>query len=279
LVGYLGKTLLPTSLAVFYPHPHVGLGTWPVAGAALLLACITAGALLTAKRAPFFIVGWLWYLGTLAPVIGIVQVGEQAMADRYTYLPLVGVFIAVAWGLCALASAARPARYAVAAAVAAWLVTLLAVTRVQVRTWAGSVALFEHALAVTSDNWMAHNNLGSILSDASRTDEAIAHFGEVLRIRPDFPEGRYNLGLVLERTGRHLEAIGHYQEALRLRPGYTDARFNLGNALLHAGRLAEAIEQYQEVLRLDPGFVGAATNLRLARGRADRAAEGAREKN
>ena len=291
--AYLGKTMWPSSLAVFYPYGHPGLATWQVAASALLLAAVSALALWLARKAPFIVFGWLWYLGTLVPVIGLVQVGEQAMADRYTYVPLIGVFIAIVWGVVRVIErtvepaiggsvargpsdrviASRPIGYAFGVVGVLALVPLFVLTRVQTGYWANDLTLFRHALSVTTDNWMAHNNLGGVFSESGRTGEAISQFEEALRIRPDYAEASYNLGLVMERAGRHAEAIEQYGRALKLRPDYAEAYYNLGNSLLHAGRPAEAVEPYERSLRLKPDDAQAQNNLGIALGRLGRTAE------
>jgi protein O-mannosyl-transferase len=271
--GYLGKTLWPVSLAVFYPYPHMGLGSPAVLASALVLAVVTVVALRFETTAPYVAFGWLWYLGTLVPVIGLVQVGEQSMADRYTYVPLIGIFVAIAWGLAELASRSRAARLLVTTAAACSIAGLFAATTIQVRTWADSVSLFTHALAVTKDNWTAHNNLGGVFSDQGKLDLAIAQFEETLRIRPAFAEGHYNLASALERSGRHDESIAQYLEALRLRPDYAEAHYNLANTQLHAGRLPEAIEHYESGLRLRPDDANAHNNLAIALNRSGRREE------
>jgi tetratricopeptide (TPR) repeat protein len=272
-VSYLGKAVWPTALAIFYPHRHVGLLTWAVAGSALLLVGATALALRVAARAPYLTVGWLWYAGTLVPVIGLLQVGGQAMAERYTYVPFIGVFIAVAWGLGDLARGSRLARHVVAGATVAALLPLCAVTRAQVGYWADGAALYEHALAVTSDNWLVHNNLGLVLFKRGKTNEAIAHYTEALRIWPDYAEAHYNLGIALGKAGRRSEAIEHYEQALRLRPDLVEVHYNLGNALLEVGRFAEAINHYDQALRLDPDDGEAHNNLGNALARQGRIPE------
>ncbi|MBZ5637380.1 MAG: tetratricopeptide repeat protein [Acidobacteriia bacterium] len=260
-VSYLGKTFWPASLAVFYPHPHGGLTPWPLSGSIVLLAAFTWLSLRLAKKAPYVAFGWLWYLGALVPVVGFVQVGAQAMADRYTYVPLIGIFVAIAWALTELGASARWARTAVAAASAAALLALSIVTRVQVGRWTDDVALFDHALAVTSDNWLAETNLGVAVFDRGRTDEAIAHYSEALRIWPGFAEAHNDLGLALVRKGRIAEAIEHYHEALRLYPEFAEAYNDLGTALARQGRTAEAVEQLDRALRLRPGSAGFRFNM------------------
>jgi tetratricopeptide (TPR) repeat protein len=275
--SYLAKTFRPESLAVFYPYPDsLGLFTWRVAAALAVLGGITALAWRLRRTAPYLAVGWLWYLGTLVPVVGLVQVGGQAMADRYTYVPLIGIFIAVAWGLAELGRGSRAFRYAAVAVACASLPALGAVTHRQVGYWAGDVPLFRHAIAVTSANWLAHNNLGRGLFAQGRIDEAVVEYTEALRISPGYADAHYNLGLARARSGRPQEAIGEFEEALRLKPDFAAAHNNLGGVLAGVGRPEAAIEQYQLAIRLDPDNAEAPYNLGnalFAQGRFDAAIE------
>ena len=233
-VSYLGKTFWPSSLAVFYPHPHIGLFTWAACGSALLLAGATVLAFRLAKRAPYLAFGWFWYLGTLVPVIGLVQVGEQAMADRYTYVPLIGVFIAIAWGLAELAQKIPRARLVAPGIAAASLVVLFPITRVQTGTWVGSEALFEHALAVTSNNLSGPlPTSASLCSIKARRMKPSPIIRKRVRIDPDFcrcpNQSWHRPGQAKARID---EAIEHYQQALRINPATPKALNNLGLVLL-----------------------------------------------
>ena len=260
--SYLGKTFWPASLSIFYPYPdRLDLFSWPVAGAAILLVLMTVSALRLARRAPFLAIGWLWYLGTLLPVIGLVQVGGQAMADRYTYVPLIGVFIAISWGLAELARGSRAVRYAAVTMACLSLPVLAAVTHRQVGYWVGDVPLFRHALASTSANWLAHNNLGRAYFAEGRTEEAVSEYTEALRISPRYADAHYNLGLAWARTGRRDEAIDQFEQALKLKPEFPEAHNNLGGVLADSGRLAPAIEQYRLAIQLDPQNAEAPYNL------------------
>ena len=261
-VSYLWKTLWPASLAVFYPHPG-HWSAWAVLGSALLLCGVTTLALRLARRARHLLFGWLWFLGTLVPVIGLVQVGAQATADRYTYVPLVGLFVALAWGLAALVAARPATRHAVTALAAGSIVALLAVTRAQVRTFADNVSLFEHALAVTSDNAVAQNNLGLALMGQGKSDEAVAHYLEALRIKPDYVEANNNLAVALRGLGQNDEAVEPLVRALALDPDSPSAHVNLGNALVARGEIDAAIEHYRHALRARPEFYDAEENLGL----------------
>ena len=272
-VSYLGKTLWPASLAIFYPHPHVGLFTWAVAGAAVLLAGLTALALRLAKPAPFLAFGWLWYLGTLVPVIGLVQVGAQAMADRYSYVSLIGPFIALAWGLAWLAKENRLGLYATAAAAAVAVASLLPVTRAQVRLWTDDRTLYEHALAVTSENFLAHYNLGLFLQKQGKVDEAVAHYEEAIRIAPRDVDSYNNLGAALQKKGRLEDAVRCYKTALGIRPDSAQAFTNLGLALTILNRLPEAVDCLQRAVQLNPDSADAQAGLAVALDRENRPRE------
>ena len=258
---YLGKLFYPEKLAVFYPYPEA----WPLAqaaAAAALLLGITVFAAAVRRRHPYLLAGWIWYLATLAPVIGLVQAGSQSMADRYTYVPSIGIFVAVVWGVHALTARWRRQAIILGAVAAAVLASCTFLTHRQIAYWATSESLFRHALAVTKDNWLAHDNLGNALSkDPGRQREAIAEYEAALRIRPDSAEARNNLGIALAQTGDAADALAQYEEALRLKPNDSEAHYNLGNALRRAGRLPDAIAQYEETLRLNPDSSTAHNNL------------------
>jgi tetratricopeptide (TPR) repeat protein len=251
--AYIGKMLWPSGLAVFYPHPMESIAAWKVAGAALLLAAATIAALRAVRSAPWLAVGWGWYAGMLVPVIGLVQAGNQAMADRYTYLPLVGLFIAAAWGLYAAAERLAIPPRATAAAAAALLAALALASWRQAGYWRDSSALFTHALEVTGDNWVGRSVLGEKALEAGRWAEAADHFRAVLRVEPFSVEARNNLGAALMKQGKVDEAVSFLEETVRMNPRVAGVRFNLGLALKQQGRLDEAAAQFREVLRISPG--------------------------
>ena len=256
--GYLWHTIWPVELAAFYPHPLHSAGV-KVLAAALVLLAVSAGVLLS--RRAYLIMGWLWYLGTLVPVIGLVQVGDHAMADRYTYLPLVGIFLGVVWGAFELA-AARPSWWRplqVLGACAAILLLLGA--RFQLSHWKTSERLFQRALAVTQNNYLAHNNLGNVLDRAGKHEAAKRHYQETLRIRPDFAGTHYNLANVFVREGKVDAALEHYRAAITIQPNYADAHYNLGVLLANSGQSAEAIEHHRTALRCRPTFAEAHNSL------------------
>jgi len=253
-LAYIGKMLWPVRLAAFYP---LGTSTpfWQASLGVLLLIGVTALAIRMGRRHGYFPVGWLWYVGTLVPVIGLVQVGDQSMADRYTYVPLVGLFIVAAWGAPELAARWRPARFALPIAAVCVLLACAALARAQVHYWSDSIALWQHALDVTEDNYVAHTNLGLALAAQGRTGEAMTHFAEALRIKPNSALAQNNMGAALMRQGQPEEAARRFGAALRIQPGWADARLDLGEALAAMpGRLPEAIAQYREALRIDPSL-------------------------
>jgi hypothetical protein len=239
---YLEKVFWPSGLAAHYPHPW-STGAGSPSGKAwlalLLLAALTAWALRSTRTAPFVGVGWLWFLGTLVPMIGLVQVGGQAMADRYTYIPMIGLALAVAWAGHAAARRRRRLTLPLVVLALAAQVGFAVVAHIQVSTWRSNETLFEHALAVTTRNWMAHDMVGRSLLLRGKAAAAIAHFEEALGISPNLPGVRNRLGLAYWRTGRASDAAVQFRESLRLDPSYTPARYNLG--LLAADRRLDIV--------------------------------------
>ena len=259
-VAYLGQMICPARLAVFYPHTADQLSPWEVALAVLLLGGITALAVLWRQKRPYFLVGWLWYLVALLPVIGFIQVGLQGRADRYTYLPQIGLGIALIWTLgdWPLLSTRRRAAFAGSAAVIgafAWQ------ARVQTSYWSSTESLWKHALAVTTDNDVAHYNVAALLLRRGQIDEAISHYEQALSIRSDNRETHYHLsvallhaslGNALVQKGRLDEALVHYRKAVELRDDFADAHSNLAALLARKGLTAEAITHYEKALAIPP---------------------------
>jgi tetratricopeptide (TPR) repeat protein len=293
---YLLLTFWPNDLAVYYPF--AGIRAWQIIGAAFLLIGITAFCVSQRRTRPYLIMGWLWFLGTLVPVIGIVQVGGQIMADRYFYIPSIGLFIALVFGLADIARSWRVAP-ALSAGIAGGILLILAtLTNAQIQRWRDSFTLFEHTLAVTPPNLRIEHNLGLALGASGRYDEAAAHFDKALQIDPNFYDGLVGMGVTRQIQGRLPEAIDYFQAAIRsqpdapkahvqlahalwkqnhdqaaleemrrasqLAPKDADIRADLGLALQLVGRIPEAIEQFHEALRMNPYDAETHANLGLA---------------
>jgi tetratricopeptide (TPR) repeat protein len=264
-VKYIGKMIWPLDLAVFYPYPHKQ-PVWLVLGAALVLVAATVLFIWKSKRRPYLGVGWLWYLGTLFPVIGLFQAGSQATADRFSYVPMVGVLIMVAWGIPdALKNwGHRKTVLGVLSGIA--ILACAVVAWAQVQLWRDSITLFSHTLKVTTDNYIAHNYLGNALSDQGKIEEAIAHYRTSLRINPRFAETWNNLGVAYEKSGQTAKAIEAHMQALRLNPNDAKAWNNLGVAYEKSGQTAKAIEAFRQALRIDSAYDKAWNNLGNAYG-------------
>jgi len=298
-VSYLGKMLWPLNLAVFYPHPGNNLPLWQAGAAGLLLAGITWLVIKKARAHPYLPVGWFWYLVMLVPVIGLVQVGEQALADRYTYLPLIGIFMILAWGLADLTAAWRRQRAALAVAAGLLLSLLMALTWVQAGYWRNTLSVFEHAAQVTENNHQAHcflidqygeqgrleeavamfaktirhrpgsaeayNNLGNAYAHKGMTPEAIAMFQQAIQLKPDYPEAYNSLGIYHGRQGHLDEAVTAIKKAIQLRPVFSEAYVNLGIAYSLQGRHQEAMAMFQQALKINPANDGAHKMLQLVK--------------
>jgi Flp pilus assembly protein TadD len=262
---YLWEVFWPGDLTVFYPFP-ASFSVGAVAGAALVLVAISLAAVWLAQRRPYLLVGWLWYVVTLLPVSGFVQLAGYSHADRYTYVPLVGVFITLTWAGADLASRwPRPVKTWTGAVIATALLLCLVCARQQVGYWKDSETLFGHALKVSPDNWLAHLNLGEALDAKGQTDEAMRHYAEAVRLNPDHPNAHNNLGATLDDKGQTDAAILQFQDAIHLKPDHVQAHNNLGIALGRKGQTDEAIREFQEAIRLKPDYAEAHYNLGLAR--------------
>lgn len=256
---YLAKIFWPARLSVLYPYPgHWEI--WKIAGASLLLLVITAAIVMRRKAQPYLMVGWFWFIGMLVPVIGLVQVGIQSMADRYSYLPSVGIFIMLVWGVRDVLRDERWARLLAAAA----LGTCCILTALQVRYWHDSETLFRHAVAVTKDNYLAYNNLGFFLSNEGKNAEAIEDYRKSVEINPNYDEAHNNLGFALAGQGDFHAATNEYIKALSLNPKLTEAHNNLGNALGNLGLTDAAIHEYQVALAENPRHAEAHNNYGVA---------------
>lgn len=267
---YIWQTLWPTRLAAFYPHPNDTLAVWEVLLATGFLVAITVTAFVFRSKWPYLFTGWLWYVLMLVPVIGLVQVGEQGHADRYTYLPHVGLFLLMVWGVADMIQAHRFMWRVAAVTVPVVILALAATAFIQTSYWRNSETLWTHALAVTSDNDFAHNNLGYLCADSGQLDTAISHFEAAAMIRHGKTNKHYNVGSAfvemnladtLARKGRSDEAMVHYQQAIRLEPNYADAYYNRGNVLLAKGQVDNAIADWEKTLQLQPNDADAHTCL------------------
>ena len=303
-VTYLAKAIWPYRLAVFYPYPQT-IPLWQAAGAGLLLVAVSILVIRARRRCPYLAVGWLWFFITLVPVIGLVQVGLQATADRFTYVPIIGLAIMVAWGVPDLLEPYRSRLVVLAVSSSIALSLLTARSWVQVQYWRNSTVLFEHALQVTHRNYLAHNNLGAALFYQGKVEEAIDHYYQAIQIRPDYDrayfnlgnafaelgnidtarryyakapsfepaEAHNNLGRALAIQGKIEDAIANYLEALALKPDLAEAHNNLGDALARQGEFAEAIDSFSRALALDPKMAETHDNLGRALARQGRIAE------
>ena len=262
-VEYMYKMLWPSRLAAYYPHPGSSIPTAEVVFAGVLLIGMTAAVVLMARRHPYLAVGWFWYVVMLIPVIGLVQVGGQAMADRYTYMSFVGLFIIVAWSVPDLATRFWPGRPACALSLLAVgvIAAFTVVAWLQTGHWRNTVTLFENTLANTSDNYVAHSALAVGLAKQGKADRAIEHCRQALDISPRYAEAHTNLATFLLNKGEVNEAIYHYREALRSNPQLAYVHYNLGNALALQRNRADAVSEYREALRIDPDFPLAHVNL------------------
>jgi tetratricopeptide (TPR) repeat protein len=262
-VYYIGKMVWPQHLAVFYPYETV-VPVWQGLGAGLFLVGVSFLALREVRRLPYISVGWLWYVGTLVPVIGLVQVGEQAMADRYTYIPLIGLFIVVVWGAVDLARKWRHKTLLLGTSAGGVLLACMICTHLQVSHWRTTMTLFQHALDVTANNYLAYNNVANVLASQGKLQEAVASYSEALRIKPDYVNAHNNLGTTLDELGRFGEAVAHFSEALRIKPDFAEAHNNLGIALVARGEIDKAIAHHSEALRIRPDYAGAHNCLGVA---------------
>ena len=258
--GYIGKMIWPHNLAVFYPYPK-SIPLWEVAVAGLFLAGVSVVTFRLRITKPYFLTGWLWYIGTLVPVIGLVQVGLQSMADRYTYVPLIGIFIIIAWGVPDVISKWRYKKIGLSVITATTISFLMITSWFQIGYWSNSTILFEHALDVTVDNSVAHVNLGEALGEQGKTDAAVRHCYEALRIKPDLVTPHLNLGVALRGQGKLNEAMEHFSMALQIKPDCAEAHYELGDTLIRKGDFTGAIEHYLEAIRIKPDYVKAYNNL------------------
>jgi protein O-mannosyl-transferase len=276
---YLLLTVWPSGLGVYYPFSPAGVPTWQLVAALVLVATMTAIALREASKRAYLITGWLWFLGTLFPVIGLVQVGGQAMADRYHYIPSIGLFLALVFGLADLAIAWRIGRVSTAVVSTAGLLLFGSLTALQISRWRNSMTLFEQTLSVTSDNLVVHYNLGHVLGQQRKYDEAVPHFAEALRIKPDFFDALLNMGVTLLEQGKPAEAISYYHRALGVEPDSAKAHMQLALALVQQEKGDDALQQFYKALELAPNDPDIRTNLGLMLARQGKLSEATAQLN
>jgi tetratricopeptide (TPR) repeat protein len=250
-IGYLIKMLWPFKLACFYPFPDA-IPWWQVAGSIFFLILISWWAIRCARQNPYFIVGWLWYLGTLVPVIGFLKIGSFAMADRYTYVSLIGISIILIWGVPELLARIQYRKLLIPALAGGVLAVCLLATWIQVQTWQNGFTLFTHALKVTSDNYWAHNALGVAYKNQKRFDAAIEHFFAALRLKPNYLPIYINLGSAYFLQNQTAEAIRYFSEAARRSPNLEEARESLGILFDKTGEPDKALAQFEATLRINP---------------------------
>ncbi len=260
-VSYVFKAIWPGNLAVYYPYPADTFPVWQICGAALLIVSVFCGAICLLRQYRYVAVGLFWYFGTLIPVIGLVQVSDQAMADRYTYIPLTGLFITVAWGVSDLLVKWRYQKIFLGVSAVIILSALTVCTFFQASHWRNTITLFENAVKVTENNYKALNNLGAALIDKGKPDEALLYFAEALRINPQKTDARNNLANVLSAQGKLDEAVSHYKEAIRINPEHADAHYNLANVLSAQRKLDEAVLHYKEAIEINPEYAKAYYHL------------------
>ena len=256
-LSYFGKAIWPLGLSVFYPHPGDSISLWYASRAALMIAVSLFIAVNTSKKYPYILVGLLWFLVTLLPVIGIIQVGDQAMADRYTYIPLIGIFIAAAWGGSDLLKKWTNKKIVPAILAISVLLVLTMQSFLQTTHWKNNITLFENAIKVTENNWLAHNNLGVALLGKRELDKAIYHYKKALNIRPDTVGAIKNLGFALSEKGSFKEATQYFSKALVINPEDFDAHYKLGCILVKQEKFNEAIRPFAETIRINPDYAPA----------------------
>jgi len=262
-VKYLVSLAWPVDLAALYPYPS-SIPIWQSAGAAVLLAAITIGAWRQIRQRPYLVVGWLWFLGTVVPVLGLVQAGSQPRADRFMYMPAIGIFFAVAWAARDWAAGRAERGRIVAAVGVAAIIAMTVLTARLVPDWKDSVSIWERAVAVTEGNYRGHTNLGFALAEAGQRNRAIGEYREALRLNPDYPNAHNYLGVVLAEVGDADGAAAAFRAAIKLRPRFAAARNNLGLTYAGQGKYPEAVTEFSDALAIDPRFVPARRNLGIA---------------
>jgi len=261
---YIDKMFWPQDLAVFYPLDARTIQSWQVVPCALLMIVVSVLAIRFGRKQKYLFFGWFWFVGTLIPVIGIIQVGSQAYADRYTYIPYIGLFIIIAWGLPELLSKWPQRKIALGLSMVIVLTTLGICAHRQVSYWNNSTALFSHAIEVTKNNYIAHCNLGIAYGKLGRYQDEIEAYKQAIKIKPDYADAHYNLGTAYGRLGRYRDEIEAYKQAIRIKPDYAKAHYNLGIVYGELSRYQDAVEAYKQAIRIKPDYAEAQSNLGVA---------------
>lgn len=260
-VVYIKKIIWPQNLAVYYPYPAT-LPLWQILSATVFLIGVSTLAIRSTIKHPSWTVGWFWYLGTLVPVAGLMQVGLwPAMADRWAYVPLIGLLLVIVWGIPDFQNLEWQRKNGMFFVLVACCIALSITAHIQVGKWANSIALFSHAVHVTDDNAVAHNNLANALADKGRFNDAAKHISAALRIKPNDAGAYNNMGTTLMNIGNYEEAIPYFYKAFQINPRYADAHYNLAIALKAQGKISDGINQYRMALRLDPDNIKVLNNL------------------
>jgi tetratricopeptide (TPR) repeat protein len=267
---YIGKMFWPQNLAVFYPFDVGTIGFWQVVLCALLMIVVSAGAIRFGRKQKYLLVGWLWFVLALIPVIGLVQSGAQSYADRYTYIPYIGLFIMIAWGLPEFLSKWPQRKIALGIAAVMVLTAMGIGTYRQAGYWNNSTTLFSHAIEVTQDNDVAYNNLGVAYDGLGRGAEAIDAYKQAIRIRPEHAEAYNNLGNIYRRLGRWQDAVDAHEQAIKIKPDDAKASYNLGVAYDALGRGTDAIDAYKRAIRIKPDYAEAHNNRGVVYGKLGR---------
>lgn len=249
-VKYIALLIWPTGLGVFYPFPPVAF--WQTAGALVLLTGVTVMAVRSTQKRRYLIVGWAWFLGTLVPVIGLVKLGSQSMADRYSYLPSIGLFLMIVWGIADFVPRNGGRAISIRIGAVMWLAVIGVLSWIQVGYWKDSITLYKHSLSAGTPSILVHYNLAQALASQGNRDEAVTHFNEVLRINPTFMDGLISMGIVLTEQQKFAEAVPYLNEAIRVDPNSSRAQLQLGIALVESGRVDEALPHLYRVLELTP---------------------------
>jgi len=260
-VVYMWQMLWPLKLAVFYPHPENRLPISEIMLALAILIAATAAAFILRKKRPYLVTGWLWYLGMLVPVIGLVQVGWQGHADRYTYLPQIGLYLVLTWSVADLTARCRRQREILSASAAIIISVLGWRAWIQTSYWRDSETLFTQGLAVTSNNDVAENNLGIVFLRKGKVDEAISLLQAAVDLRPENSPAHENLAKALLQKGRVADALVHYRKLLELQPDNIEVHNIVGTVLIQQGRIREGAEEWQKVLAIEPDNGNALSNL------------------